>query len=59
MLKNEQGLMMLDALIALMLVMILLLMLTSALKGLHSSLKTKENLDIYEIYEAGTGLYDD
>lgn len=57
--KNEQGFMMLDALIALMLVMILLLMLTSALKGFHSSLKTKENLDIYEIYEAGTRLYDD
>ena len=51
--------MMLDALIALMLVMIMLLMLTSALKGFHSSLKTKENLDIYEIYEAGTRFYDD
>lgn len=59
MLKNEQGFMVLDALIALMLIMILLSMLTSALQARNISLKTKENLDIYEIYEAGTRLYDD
>lgn len=59
MLKNEQGFIMLDALTALMLMIILLLMLTAALRARSISLKTKENLDIYEIYQAGTRLYDD
>lgn len=59
MLKNEQGFIMLDALTALMLMIILLLMLTAALQARSISLKTKENLDIYEIYQAGTRLYDD
>lgn len=59
MLKNEQGFIMLDALTALMLMIILLLMLTAALQARSISLKTKENLDIYEIYQAGTRIYDD
>lgn len=50
---------MIDAITALFLIMIMLLMITCAFQVRSHSLQTKENLDIYEIYEAGTGLYND
>lgn len=45
--------------LALLLVMIMLTILISALQAQNISQKAKENLDIYEIYQAGTGIYDD
>ncbi len=59
MLKNEHGFLLIDAITALSLVMIMLLMLVCALQVRAQSMQTEEDLDIYEIYEAGTRIYND
>ena len=53
MLKNERGFLLIDVITALSLVMIMLLILVCALQIRAQSMQSEENLDIYEIYEAG------
>lgn len=59
MLKNECGFLLIDVITALSLVMIMLLILVCALQIRAQSMQSEENLDIYEIYEAGTRIYND
>ncbi|NBJ63749.1 hypothetical protein D5266_00890 [bacterium c-19] len=59
MLKNERGFLLIDVITALSLVMIMLLILVCALQIRAQSMQSEENLDIYEIYEAGTRIYND
>ena len=59
MLKNERGFLLIDVITALSLVMIMLLILVCALQIRAQSMPSEENLDIYEIYEAGTRIYND
>lgn len=59
MLKNEQGSFLIDALSALLLAMIMLVLLISACKGWYRAEEVKEQTDIYELFEAGTRIYDD
>ena len=59
MLKNERGFLLIDVITALSLVMIMLLILVCGLQIRAQSMQSEENLDIYEIYEAGTRIYND
>lgn len=57
--KNERGFLLIDATAALFLVMIMLMLITCAFHVRARLIQTKENSDIYEIYEAGTRIYYD
>lgn len=60
MLKNERGSMLVDALLALVLVGFILLMLSSAYQAYVFALeKEKKGIDLYEVYETATRIYND
>ncbi len=50
---------MIDALSAVLLAMMMLVMLVSACKGWYRAMEAEDQTDIYELFEAGTGIYHD